>query len=208
MNALVPTGSELTRVLRRLLSGSTEARGVLDRALGIARARLVLRRCALGHNVYVGGDLECLLEGDVTLGDRVCFFDGMLASELRCHAGARLSIGEKSTFNYGFSIEAHQSVRIGRHCMIASMVRISDSHRGNTAPVVIGDDVWIAHGAIIEPGVEIGTGAVISAGSVVTTSVPPGHLALGNPARVLRLEALGSGHRGAEEASSPMARSA
>ncbi|HZI06509.1 MAG TPA: acyltransferase [Archangium sp.] len=208
MKALVPTGRELTRVLRRVLSGSAEARGVLDRALGIARARLVLRRCALGRNVYLGGDLDCTLEGDVTLGDRVCFFDGMLTSELRCHAGAQLSIGEKSTFNYGFSIEAHQRVSIGRHCMIASLVRITDSHRGHTAPVVIGDDVWIAHGAIIEPGVEIGAGAVISAGSVVTTSVPPGHLAMGNPARMLRLEALGGPSRGAEEDAPRLARSA
>ncbi len=170
----------------------TEARRLMQRAVGITRAQLILRRCTLGHRIHVGDNVHCTAEGDVTLGDRVLFFGGMLPSELRCHAGARLSIGEESKFNYGFSIEAHQSVRIGRRCMIASLVRISDSDGGRTAPVVIGDDVWIAHGAIIAPGVEIGAGSVISAGSVVTTSVPPGHLALGNPARVLRLEALGS----------------
>lgn len=191
MNSRIPTGSELTRLLRRLSSGPTEVRRVVNRALGVTRAQLVLRHCKLGRYVHLEGDLHCDAEGDITIGDRVCFFDGMLTSELRCHAGAWLSIGEQSTLNYGFSIEARQSVRIGNRCMIASMVRISDSHRGNTAPVVIGDDVWIAHGAIIEPGVEIGAGSVVSAGSVVTTSVPPGYLALGNPARVLRLEALG-----------------
>ncbi len=193
MNTVVAKGNELAQLLRRF-NDAGGVRHVLNRALGVTRARLTLRDCKLGRFVYMGGDLHCAAEGDVTIGERVHFFGGMLASELRCHTGAHLSIGERSKFNYGFSIEAHQSIRIGRRCMIASMVRISDSHRGKTAPVVIGDDVWIAHGAIIEPGVEIGDGSVISAGSVVTTSVPPGHLALGNPARVMRLETLGSAH--------------
>ena len=192
MNTLVPRGKELAHVLRLLSANPTQAQALVNRAVALARARVVLRHCTLGRYVHVGDNVHCTAEGDLTIGERVQFFGGMLASELRCHAGARLSIGERSQFNYGFSIEAHQSVSIGRRCMIASLVRISDSHRGNTAPVVIGDDVWIAHGAIIEPGVEIGAGSVVSAGSVVTTSVPPGHLALGNPARVVRLEALGS----------------
>ncbi|HEX8820766.1 MAG TPA: acyltransferase [Archangium sp.] len=192
MNALVPTRNEFSHLLRNLSAGPTEARRILNRAMGALRAQRVLRRCTLEGHVYVGGNLHCVAEGNVTIGERVHFFDGILTSELLCHPGAHLSIGERCKFNYGFSIEAHQSVRIGRRCMIASMVRICDGQRGRTAPVVIGDDVWIAHGAIIEPGVEIGEGSVVSAGSVVTTSVPPAHLAIGNPARVLRLETVGS----------------
>ncbi len=194
MNTLVPTRSELAHLLRYFTSSPAQARQLLHRVLGVTRAQLVLRHCELGRYVYLAGDLHCIAEGHVTIGDRVCFADGMLPSDLRCHAGAHLSIGERCIFNYGFSIEAHQSVRIGRRCMIASRVRISDGHQGKPAPVTVGDDVWIAHGAIIEPGVEIGAGSVISAGSVVTTSVPPGHLALGNPARVLRLETLQRAH--------------
>jgi maltose O-acetyltransferase len=52
---------------------------------------------------------------------------------------------------------------------------------------VLGDDVWVAHGALIEPGVTIGDGAVVSAGAVVTSDVPPRTLAIGNPARVMPL---------------------
>jgi acetyltransferase-like isoleucine patch superfamily enzyme len=189
VNAFIQEGPD-RHPRERLRAGATEARRLVDRALGFTRARLLLRHCALGQRVYVGGALRCEARGTVSIGDRVCFFDGMLVSELLCHAGAHVSIGEESTFNYGFSLEARQGVRIGRRCMIASLVRIGDGPPGRTAPVVIGDDVWIAHGAIIEPGVEIGAGSVVSAGSVVRTSVPPGHLALGNPARVLRLEAL------------------
>lgn len=53
-------------------------------------------------------------------------------------------------------------------------------------PITIGDDVWIGAGAIILPGVTIGAGTTIGAGSVVTRSMPPGVVAAGNPARVLR----------------------
>jgi maltose O-acetyltransferase len=53
-------------------------------------------------------------------------------------------------------------------------------------PVDIGADVWVGGGAIILPGVRIGTRAVIGAGSVVTRDVPDGVLAAGNPCRVIR----------------------
>jgi phosphonate metabolism protein (transferase hexapeptide repeat family) len=52
--------------------------------------------------------------------------------------------------------------------------------------VVIGHDVWIGHGAIVLAGRNIGTGAAIGAGSVVTKDIPAYAVAVGNPARVLR----------------------
>jgi acetyltransferase-like isoleucine patch superfamily enzyme len=52
--------------------------------------------------------------------------------------------------------------------------------------VTIGHDVWIGRSAIVLPGVEIGTGAVIGAGAVVTKSVPPYAIVAGNPARLIR----------------------
>jgi acetyltransferase-like isoleucine patch superfamily enzyme len=55
-----------------------------------------------------------------------------------------------------------------------------------TAPVTIGDNVWIGGGAIILPGVEIGNNAVIGAGSVVTKSIPDNVVAVGNPCRIIR----------------------
>jgi len=53
-------------------------------------------------------------------------------------------------------------------------------------PITIEDDVWIGGGAVLCPGVRIGAGATVGAGSVVTRDVPPGGLAAGNPCRVLR----------------------
>ncbi|NOH62218.1 DapH/DapD/GlmU-related protein [Vibrio sp. RE88] len=52
--------------------------------------------------------------------------------------------------------------------------------------VIIGHDVWIGHGAIVLPGVKVGNGAIIGAGSVVTKDVPAYSIVVGNPARVLR----------------------
>ncbi len=55
-----------------------------------------------------------------------------------------------------------------------------------TAPVIIGDNVWIGGGAIIMPGVTIGNNVVIGAGSVVCKDIPDDVIAFGNPCRVIR----------------------
>ena len=52
-------------------------------------------------------------------------------------------------------------------------------------PVVIGDGVWIGLRCIIFPGVKIGDGSVVSAGSVVRSHVPPYSVVAGNPAKVM-----------------------
>jgi phosphonate metabolism protein (transferase hexapeptide repeat family) len=53
-------------------------------------------------------------------------------------------------------------------------------------PVSIGHDVWIGHGAVVLPGRNIGTGAVVAAGAVVTKDVAPYTIVGGNPARPIR----------------------
>jgi maltose O-acetyltransferase len=53
-------------------------------------------------------------------------------------------------------------------------------------PVEIGSDVWVGGGALILPGVHIGSQAIIGAGSVVTRDIPDGVFAAGNPCRVIR----------------------
>jgi len=61
-----------------------------------------------------------------------------------------------------------------------------DGHPANKGPTRIGNDVWIAYGATILSGVQIGDGAIIGARAVVTRDVPPYGVVAGNPARVVR----------------------
>lgn len=53
-------------------------------------------------------------------------------------------------------------------------------------PVTIGNDVWIAAGAVITRGVTIGDGAVVGANTVVTTDIPPYSIVVGNPGKVIK----------------------
>lgn len=54
-------------------------------------------------------------------------------------------------------------------------------------PITIGDNVWLGGGAIVLPGVTIGANTVVGAGAVVTRDLPAGVVAVGNPARVVRI---------------------
>ena len=123
--------------------------------------------------------------------DNVAFFPGV---RLECWPGALIRIGNGTYLNRGTEIVAARSVTIGRDCKIAREVIIMDSDQHPlpngelvAKPVTIEDRVWIGARAIILKGVTIGHDAVVGAGSVVTSDVPPGAVVGGVPARVLRL---------------------
>jgi acetyltransferase-like isoleucine patch superfamily enzyme len=114
--------------------------------------------------------------------------------------GARIEIGDESRI-HGSCIHARQEIRIGKRCLIAANCQILDSHghdmsfpdvdqrphsRGRSMSVHIGDSVWLGLGCIVLPGVTIGRGTVVGAGSIVTGDLPEMCFAAGIPARVLR----------------------
>jgi acetyltransferase-like isoleucine patch superfamily enzyme len=107
--------------------------------------------------------------------------------------GSRLGSG--TFINYGTSITAHESVKIGAHCFLGHYTFIMDNDQHDvvthwglppSAPVVIEDNVWIGSKAVILPGVRIGHSAVIGAGNIVMSDILPRCVAAGNPARVIR----------------------
>lgn len=59
-------------------------------------------------------------------------------------------------------------------------------NRNMSAPISIGDDVWIGANAVILPGVSVAAGSIVAAGAVVTTDVPPLCVVAGVPARIMR----------------------
>jgi acetyltransferase-like isoleucine patch superfamily enzyme len=118
------------------------------------------------------------------------FYPGV---RLECWRGARIVIGNGTYLNRNTEVIAQREVIIGRDCKIAWDVVIMDTDQhgfGDAPPVAkpvrIADRVWIGCRAIILKGVTIGEGAVIGAGAIVTRDVPPGGVAVGQPARVIR----------------------
>jgi len=151
------------------------------------RARVVFRGAQAGWRVHVGGPLLVRNQGRLEIGDRTFFLGGPVPTELLCEEGAEVLVGARAAFSYGVSIHARTLIHVGDRSLFGAMVRVRDHDGRRVAPVRIGDDVWIAHGAIIEPGVTLGHAAVVAAGSVVTTDVPDRMMAIGNPARVMPL---------------------
>jgi acetyltransferase-like isoleucine patch superfamily enzyme len=171
------------RILKRMQTVPSEA---LSRAVALVRGRIELRNCQRGGRVYAYGTVRVKNEGAIRLEKRVGFVLGMIPAELICHPGAEIRIDDGTYFNY-VTIEAHESITIGERCMFAARVRLTDRGEGASGPLTIGDDVWVAYGAVIAPGISIGSGSVISAGAVVTKDVPPQSLVIGNPARSMSL---------------------
>ncbi len=110
--------------------------------------------------------------------------------------GSNIFLGDRVYFNFNCVILDVCEVRIGDFCFFGPGVQIyAATHPLNSQqrrtleygrPVTIGNDVWVGGGAILCPGVTVGSRTVIGAGSVVTKDLPAGVVAAGNPCRVLR----------------------
>lgn len=141
-------------------------------------------------------------KGDIVLGDNV-WLDGKIDFAFAARFADRplLEIGSNTAIGHGCRIVIGKRITIGRNCTISggTIIMESNGHRSDAAariqglppsdeevrPIVIGDNVWIGMHCIIFPGVRIGQGSVISAGSIVRTHLPPYCVAAGNPARVM-----------------------
>jgi acetyltransferase-like isoleucine patch superfamily enzyme len=151
-----------------------------------------LRTGIFVHFVQGGGVIDI---GDDVLVDGKCsfLFANRFTERPTLRIGDRTGIGHDCTFAVG------DRITIGNDCRIARGVWMFDSpghpsdpearrlglppDRDQVKPITIGDNVWIGGFSIIYPGVTIGEGAVIAAGSVIIADVPAHTVMAGNPAR-------------------------
>jgi acetyltransferase-like isoleucine patch superfamily enzyme len=183
-------------------------KGMLINQLRLARDRFVLERiasrfefCRIDPRAVIHIRKHCRLEfgKHVTIGAYTVI--SIEPDYVTCaEDGAVLIVGDDTYFGELNNIRVAGITRIGSKCLISQGVSIIGSNhsfvpgipiteqpsRTDKLGVMIGDDVWIGANATILPGVTIGRGAVIAAGSVVTSDVPPDVIVAGVPARVIR----------------------
>lgn len=148
----------------------------------------------LGQRVFIDKRVELLrFPKNIVIHDDVVIKEG--AKICSCNEKATISIGSRTTIGYHTFIFASENIEIGNDCQIAPFVYLVDSNHqidrnqlinqqpNVTAPIKIGNDVWIASNVTILKGVEIGNGAVIAANAVVNQSVPGYEIWGGTPAK-------------------------
>lgn len=127
-------------------------------------------------------------EGGSIITENCQFYSGV---RIEVSKNAKVVIGKGTYINRNTLIHAGELVKIGKNCRISWDVIIMDENghdipgTQNAKPVIIDDEVWIGCRAIILRGVQIGQGAIIAAGSVVSKSVPAYSVVGGVPAKLL-----------------------
>lgn len=120
-----------------------------------------------GENIYLGNNCEINMD---------CVF-------LDCN---RITIGDNCGIGPGVHIYAVFHPVDPQERLAFREDNAFPFWRSQTAPVTLGNNVWIGGHSVILPGVTIGDNVTIGAGSVVTKSIPANSLAVGNPCRVIR----------------------
>lgn len=136
-----------------------------------------------GSNIHVGDHVHVMALYDSPV--RISVFEGM----------GRVAIGSHVIINPGVRISSASAIEIGDNCMLAMNCYLTDAdwhdlqHRiyppGNTAPIRLGNNVWIGDSAFVGKGVSIGDNSIVGAYSVVTKDVPANVIVAGTPAKIV-----------------------
>lgn len=150
-------------------------------------------RLILGANRYGrNGRSSILIMKENTILDVRGNFNFMYGADIILFPNSRLTLGDNSFINSDCKVRCHANISIGNNCSISHDFTIMDSDvhyldgDNHTAPVTIGDNVWIGTRVTVLSGVHIGDNAVIAAGALVNNDVPSGCLVGGIPARIIK----------------------
>lgn len=171
----------------------------------LRRGRWAVNRWLLRDRVTMRGGVGLLGLRSylrVQRGGRATFGDKpMLDEDATLWVGGELVVGDRFSMGSFSRVVAHERIEIGDDVLIAQMVTILDHDHAfevvdgtlavartayETAPVTIGDNVWIGDKATILRGVTVGSNSVVAANAVVTRDVEPFTVVGGSPATVIR----------------------
>ena len=147
---------------------------LFDSIVFLTRLSLEIMGVRIGKNftAFFVTTIECPQK--ITIGDNV-----WMSKNIAFYASNGIHIGNDVVVAKDVSFISNN------HSFKSSSVKINKQCYTENSPIVIGDDVWIGEKAIILKSVQIGKGAVIGAGAVVTKDVPPYAIVAGNPARII-----------------------
>lgn len=144
---------------------------------------------------YITGPVKVYIGDDVRLSGSFAVSSGRIFDNPEFRIGNRTFIGAGCVFSVAKSITVGDDVLIAGGCSVSDYSahpldpdkRIAGGQVDpeDVRPVRIENKAWLGRGATILPGVTIGEGAVVGAATVVTKDVPPGHICVGNPGRLL-----------------------
>lgn len=191
-----------TRLLTQYQRGFVLVRA-WRRLHAVAHAFLLrLRGAHIGRKVYIDKDPQLYGIAGITIGDNVNIGRRARIETHRTERGqAQISIGSGTHIGNDFHAGAALRVLIGRNCQIASGTTILDHDHDFSnpfdahiaregvvaAPTVIEDSVFLGERVVVLKGVRIGNGCVVGANSVVASDLPPLTMAVGSPARAVRV---------------------
>ncbi len=158
-------------------------------------------RLRLGKHIFIGdGVIVYDADGDgvLSIGNKSSVHQG---GTIELGQGGGLTIGENSHVQprcqfsaYKGSIKIGNGVQIAPNCGfypynhgIATNAPIMDQPLQSMGGIVIDDDAWIGFGVVVLDGARIGEGSIVGAGSVVKSTIPAGAIAVGVPAKVVRM---------------------
>lgn len=161
----------------------------------------IFRMKHYGHGIFIGRGLEVEYPRGISIADRTRLGRNC---RLACYPDENGVYGriviQPCWLGNNISILSSNEVLIKSGALLASNISmVSYNHGMNPeagcpyggqplegSPIIIGKKTWIGEGCIISSGVEIGDWSIVGAGSVVTKSIPPYSIAVGNPAKVIK----------------------